>query len=179
MDQIFQQNVFQSDSLKYVVILKTNTTLQEKLYEMHKIFENFFNFYIIDVIILLPVDNLLHMYTYKPYNKQHCAFTKPLLLQSFNKVPAFLSYDDLYPIKIRNFYQCPIKVVVWNIPPFMEIKRHQNQSVLLKGYDAKILIDLATFLNFSIEVMPNEPPNYLSGEVYSNKTAIGVFKIVS
>lgn len=179
MDQIFHQNEFQSNSLKYIIILKTTTTLQEMMYEMHKIFENFFNYYIIDVVILVPVDNLLHMYTYMPYSKQHCAFTKPLLLRSFDKVPDFLSYDDLYPIKIRNFYQCPIKVVVWDIPPFMELKRYQNQSVLLKGYDARILIDLANFLNFSIEVMPNEPPNFLSGEVFSNKTAIGVFKIVS
>lgn len=161
------------------MILKSNSSSKEKLHEMEKIFEDFFNFYIVDVIILVYFDNLLHMYTYKPYKSEHCAYTKPMLVKSFDKVPSYLCYEELYPRKLKNFYGCPLKVVLWNVPPFVELQRHNNQIVDLKGYDTNVLRDLATFLNFSIDVLPNEPPHLLSGQIFKNETTVGVFKIVS
>ncbi|XP_037813404.1 uncharacterized protein LOC119604697 [Lucilia sericata] len=177
MEYLFQNNEIQSLSTKYLIILNNQDSLHKKLIEMHNIFQDFFNLYIVDVVILLPEADSLCIYTYKPYDLKHCAFTEPILLQCYLKVPDILSYNDLFPIKTNNFYQCPLKVVLWHTPPFVNIT-YRKGIAYYTGFDVEILKDLSDFLNFSIEVIPNEPPELLSGEVFSNYTAIGVFKLL-
>ncbi|XP_065365309.1 uncharacterized protein LOC135958332 [Calliphora vicina] len=177
MENLFNNNEIETVSTKYLIVLYTQDSMPKKLIEMHNIFRDFFNIYIIDVVILVYDAESLLLYTYKPYNNNHCAFTKPTLLRRFEKVPEFILYHDLFPIKTKNFHQCPMKVVLWHIPPFAELT-YQNDLVYFKGFDAKVLNDLAEYLNFSIEVVPNEPKNLISGQVFRNNTATGVFKLL-
>lgn len=178
MESLFLNNEILSITTKYLIILHTPISFDEKLIEMHSIFEDFFQFYILDVIILVYAEDTLHLYTYKPFTSQHCANTRPILLQRLVKVPDILTFQDLFPSKTNNFYQCPMKVVLYQFPPFMEIK-YKHNMIYLKGFDAEILQDLADFLNFSIEVVQNEPADFLGGDIYENNTALGVFKMVS
>ncbi|XP_065365312.1 uncharacterized protein LOC135958335 [Calliphora vicina] len=177
VENLFHNNEIQGVSSKYVIILNTQDSVREKLIVMHDIFQDFFNFYIIDVVILVYDENSLQIYTYKPYSSKHCAFTKPILLQRFERVPEFLLYHDLFPVKTKNFHHCPLKVVLWNIPPLMELT-YENNSVNFKGFDAEVLKNMAAFFNFSIEIIPNDPPSYIGGEVFKNNTAVGVFKLL-
>ncbi|XP_065365314.1 uncharacterized protein LOC135958338 [Calliphora vicina] len=177
VENLFHNNEIQSVTSKYVIVLNTQDSMRENLIVMHDIFQDFFNFYIIDVIILVYDESSLHMYSYKPYSSKHCAFTKPVLLQRFERVPEFLLYHDLFPVKTKNFHKCPLKVVLWNIPPFMELT-YENNLVNFKGFDAKVLKNLAAFLNFSIEIIPNDPQSFIGGEVFQNKTTVGVFKLL-
>ncbi|XP_046803057.1 uncharacterized protein LOC111674897 [Lucilia cuprina] len=108
---------------------------------------------------------------------KHCDCTEPILLKRFDSIPNKLYDHDLFPIKTKNFYQCSMKVVLWHIPPFMNLT-YENNMINYKGFDADILKDLAEILNFSINVIPNEPQNFISGNVFPNRTAIGVFKLL-
>ncbi|KAI8124065.1 hypothetical protein CVS40_5196 [Lucilia cuprina] len=177
MDNLFKANEIESLSTKYLIILNNQNSFHKKLFEIHKIFQDFFNFYIIDIVILLYESDFLYIYTYKPYNSKHCDCTEPILLKRFDSIPNKLYDHDLFPIKTKNFYQCSMKVVLWHIPPFMNLT-YENNMINYKGFDADILKDLAEILNFSINVIPNEPQNFISGNVFPNRTAIGVFKLL-
>lgn len=176
---ILAASEIQGSSLKYLIVYYSNKRWIERQFEMHKMFQHFFDSYIVDVDIIMHVANYSFLYTYHPYNRKFCAHTKPLVIQKFKKLPRKLSYTYMYASKVYNFYQCPIKVILYHIPPFMNLKESINNTVNLdNGYDGMILNDLADLMNFSVKMVPNEPINFIAGHIYANNTATGIFKMV-
>uniref|UniRef100_A0A1I8N0N0 Putative ionotropic receptor ligand binding domain-containing protein n=1 Tax=Musca domestica TaxID=7370 RepID=A0A1I8N0N0_MUSDO len=161
---------------KYVVIF---TSYQFN--EMERIFQLLFDAYILDVIIVMPHTNQVQIFTYFPYHSNRgCSNVLPVLVYTtdgFEKQQP-ITYDTIFPRKTLNFHQCPIRVVVWNTPPYIDIIGDPTGTVSLQGFDASILDILSKELNFSVEVVPNDPPKIISGVVYPNGTAAGVFKML-
>ncbi|KAL9882867.1 uncharacterized protein ACN427_010462 [Glossina fuscipes fuscipes] len=169
----------QGSRLKYLIVYYSNKRWIERQFEMHKMFRHFFDSYIVDVDIIIHVANYSFLYTYRPYNRKFCAHTKPLLIQKFKKLPRKLSYTYMYASKVYNFHQCPINVILYHIPPFMNLYEPINNIVNLdNGYDGMILNDIADLMNFSVKMVPNEPRNFIAGHIYANNTATGIFKML-
>lgn len=149
---------------------------------MERTFQLLFDAYILDVIIVIPHTNQVQIFTYFPYQSDRdCSSVKPVLVYTadgFEKQQPIM-YDTLFPRKTLNFHQCPIRVVVWNTPPYIDIIRDPTGTVSLQGFDASVLDILSEEFNFSVVVVPNDPPKIISGVVYPNGTAVGVFKMVN
>uniref|UniRef100_A0A1A9X5L9 DRBM domain-containing protein n=1 Tax=Glossina brevipalpis TaxID=37001 RepID=A0A1A9X5L9_9MUSC len=154
----------QGSSLKYLIVYYSNKRWIERQFEMNKIFQYFFDSYIVDVDIITHVSNYSFLYTYHPYNRRFCAHTKPILIEKFKELPKKLSYTYMYPSKTYNFYQCPIKVILYHIPPFMNLTWIKNNTAdSINGYDGMILRHLADLMNFTVKMLIERKANMTLG----------------
>lgn len=128
--------------------------------------------YNIDVLLLLMQSELgkLRAYSFWPYGADpSCGSVEP--------VAVFMrqaQLRQLYPRKLNNFYGCPMHVILWDIPSYIQIEADGSIS----GWDAAILKLLAAHLNFSISVIPNEPRGLIGGVSYMNGTLSGAFHML-
>ncbi|XP_032296406.1 uncharacterized protein Ir7d [Drosophila virilis] len=131
--------------------------------------------YNVDVLLLrvelTPVGSTVASYSYAPYaSARRCDSTKPL---AWPLGQARL--EQLYPgNKLANLHGCPLRVIVWQILPYMEL--HGNGRI--SGLDADILQLLAARLNFSLALLANEPPQLIGGASYMNGSMTGAFRML-
>ena len=50
-------------------------------------------------------------------------------------------YKELFPIKNKNFNQCPMTVVTWQLPPFVEVINKSNGEIEFSGNGARCMSD--------------------------------------
>lgn len=88
------------------------------------------------------------VYTYFPFREEGCYGTDPVLINEFNG-ERFVN-EIMFPNKMKNFYGCPLRLSVWNVPPFLTIP--MNASEKLDGLEMVILKTLSNDMNFTIDV---------------------------
>lgn len=141
--------------------------------EMRRIFGYMLHqHYNIDVLVLLMQPGLgkLRPYSFWPYGEQStCKSVEPVAVQMQQAL-----LRQLYPRKLHNLHGCPLQAILWNIPPYIQLKEDGS----IEGWDAAILKLLAAKLNFSIAVVPNEPPGLIGGVSYMNGTLTGAFRML-
>ncbi|XP_030568958.1 uncharacterized protein LOC115768511 [Drosophila novamexicana] len=131
--------------------------------------------YNVDVLLLrvklAPGGSTVASYSYAPYaSARRCDSTEPL---AWPLGQARL--EQLYPSnKLANLHGCPLRVIVWQILPYMEL--HGNGRI--SGLDADILQLLAARLNFSLALLANEPPQLIGGASYMNGSMTGAFRML-
>ncbi|XP_030379259.1 uncharacterized protein LOC115627658 [Scaptodrosophila lebanonensis] len=163
---------------KFVIVLFTS---RQSWGTQRRIMTNIFSYflhqrYIIDVVLLLAHTSqaTLQSYTFQPYTRRLCESTRPLMLPK-----RALSAGQPFPHKLQQFYGCPISVIVWQIPPYLEIRWNASTpNERIDGLDADILKLVAAKLNFSLRLVSNEPSNLIGGSTYANGSMTGAYRML-
>ncbi|XP_034477991.1 uncharacterized protein LOC117784372 [Drosophila innubila] len=141
--------------------------------ETHKEMSQIFSYMLLeryntDVLIILAQLQLatLRIYTFFPFGRE-CESIEPVILPLQQ---AHLA--QLYPPKLHNLLNCPLHVIVWQIPPYIEV---QPDFQSFQGWDAQLLKLLARKLNFQVVLVPNDPPHLFGGESHMNGTFTGAY----
>lgn len=87
------------------------------------------------------------IYTYFPFQEDACFSSDPVLINQFDGV-RFVN-DVMFPIKVQNLYGCPIRMNLWEIPPFILFP--DNTTEIYTGLEMIILKTLSKHLNFTID----------------------------
>lgn len=157
----------------FLVILLQDGSRDDAHAEMRRIFGYMLHIrYNIDVLVLLMQPQLgqLRAYSFWPYaSPPSCESVEPIAVAIKEA-----QLRQLYPRKLHNLHGCPMHVILWDIPPYIQI--HPDGSI--SGWDAAILKLLAGHLNFSISVIPNEPRGLIGGVSYMNGTLSGAFRML-
>lgn len=158
---------------KFLVILLQDGDDANARAEMRRIFGYMMHQrYNIDVLVLLMQPQLgnLRPYSFWPYGAPPiCESVEPVAVQMQQA-----RLRQLYPRKLNNLHGCPLQVILWHIPPYVLLQEDGS----IEGWDAAILKLLAAKLNFSIAVVPNEPPGLIGGVSYMNGTLTGAYQML-
>ncbi|KAH8396342.1 hypothetical protein KR222_008882 [Zaprionus bogoriensis] len=169
-----QQHAMHKHKLIVVLLARPEDDDAAARGEMQRIFDYMLHGrYNIDVLLLLvmPALNRLRAYSFWPYDAAHsCESTRPIAVSLRQG-----QLQDLYPRKLHNLRGCPLHVILWNIPPYIELQPARGDFV---GWDASILKVLAGKLNFSVALVPNEPPDLIGGVSFANGTMTGAFEML-
>ncbi|XP_064539695.1 uncharacterized protein Ir7d [Drosophila montana] len=136
--------------------------------------------YNVDVLLLLAeltTGGNVTSYSYAPYAAapQRCDSTEPLAWPLHQAQARRRRLEQLYPgDKLANLHGCPLRVIVWQIQPYMQL--HPDGRI--SGLDAEILQLLAVRLNFSLALVANEPPELIGGASYMNGSMTGAFRML-
>ncbi|XP_030379264.1 uncharacterized protein LOC115627662 [Scaptodrosophila lebanonensis] len=89
------------------------------------------------------------MHTYFPYTPTHCGHIVAVKINQF--MGDAWQHRDYFPSKLKNFYQCPLPVVVRKMPPFFNVIG--LEALGLHGLEGQLLQELANRLNFTIRLI--------------------------
>jgi hypothetical protein len=85
--------------------------------------------------------------------------------KSFN-VP----YEKLFPEKLSNFHECPIKMAAVDKCPVLCIEKSQSGKSALNGFDGKIIDIIVRSLNLSLEIYVSNTSSRAINSITSNET---------
>lgn len=132
---------------------------------------------IINVNILLHPDemnNEAQMLTYNPFQSNSCGKSRYYLLNIY-KDKSFAWDNGYYPDKDQNMHKCPVKVAVFETPPYMLLYELGDGTYYPDGVDGIVLRLLSQRMNFTIDfVVPEDG----KGAILSNGTLTGAIKSV-
>ncbi|XP_062539205.1 uncharacterized protein LOC134207515 [Armigeres subalbatus] len=159
----------------YFLIIVTDSS-RNSFNTVQQIMDDLWSHYAINVGVLLSYDDSpgdAYYYTYFPFGEGYCEQVHPLLWKLFRKGRFVDSTREFYPKKLRNFYGCPLKVATFDIPPFMMMDPGFDGKVSnLNGLDGIITRVLSKLLNFTLNVVFVEPPEWgTTGKIGSWKGA--------
>ncbi|KAH8368541.1 hypothetical protein KR084_012830 [Drosophila pseudotakahashii] len=158
-----------------VIVLLTSEPVSKQRSIMSKIFAYFLlERYNINVMIVVPSLQGVRTFNVLPYTSSSCASTEPVEMDLKEG-----GLWDIYPARLKNLHGCPLSVIVWNIPPYMRVHWERSDPMeRLEGLDGKLLRILAHKMNFTLELIPNEPAGLLGGSSFVNGTLTGVYQML-
>ncbi|XP_055909932.1 uncharacterized protein LOC129944492 [Eupeodes corollae] len=130
-----------------IILLANNTNLI-----MKELFEFCIESKIANLNVLITENgNIIEMYTFLQFNEKNCKDSNPKLLNTFRN-GKFLLKKTIFPPKNKNFWQCPLDVVIWINSPHMKVDFTNVTKPKLSGIEAGILKILAENMNFSFPI---------------------------
>lgn len=155
----------------YFVIITSNQSLA-----MDHIFEIFWKKFIFNVNVLVTTESSpkASLFTFIPFQETFCDDISAVKINEFDGETKKWTTDAFFPKKLRNLQKCAIKVGTYRNLPGTMIKL-ANGTKMYYGLEDDILSELATQLNFSVDIKiyPID-----SGVFHKNKTATGLMKRV-
>lgn len=89
----------------------------------------------------------VNVYTYFPFTPYSCERIESTFLMNFNNES--ISVDNsFFPVKLKNFHECPLFLATYNIPPYMIMKQHKDGSYVTRGIEGNLYRELSKILNF-------------------------------
>lgn len=111
--------------------------------------------------------------TFNPFNDHNCHDTKPEIINEFVNGSFINSEEQLYPDKMKNLHNCPIRVSISNdTEPYVFARLDGNGKYQLGGVDIKLIQTLSKLLKFKINITFIGPEGYFS----SNGSGVGTLK---
>ncbi|XP_016981526.1 uncharacterized protein LOC108046387 [Drosophila rhopaloa] len=158
-----------------VVVLLSSLPVSKKRSIMSTIFAHFLQErYNINVVILVPSLQGVRAYNVQPYTAESCTSTEPVEVDLKDSL-----IRDLYPERLKNLHGCPLSVIVWDIPPFVKVHWERSDPMSrLEGLDGRILGILASKMNFTLQLVPNEPKGLVGGASFMNGTLTGAYRML-
>ncbi|XP_017085307.1 uncharacterized protein LOC108117410 [Drosophila eugracilis] len=180
---LFAQNAEQvitiADDVRHnnlcVIVLLTSLPDSKISPIMSRIFEYFLkDRYNINVLILVPSLQKVSAFNVLPYTSTNCMSTEPMEVDVKDG-----DIWDVFPARLKNLHGCPLSVIVWDIPPYMKIYwKRSDPMTMLEGLDGRLLRIVATKMNFTLKLIPNEPNGLLGGSSFVNGTLTGAYKML-
>lgn len=173
---ILKPNKFEYQG-KYLVVITENYRLQ--LAGIKSILVDLWNIFIVNVnIIIKSLDGQsAQIYTFFPFTETYCGKVRPVLWNQFEN-GTFLNKTELFPEKTANLYQCPLKVVTFDIPPMMMIELRNDGNHIYRGVDGRLLKSLSEDMNFKINLTYMAIDSLRWGGLFPNGTSLGAMKKV-
>ncbi|XP_037723368.1 uncharacterized protein LOC119555822 [Drosophila subpulchrella] len=130
----------------YFIFLQARDRLLQG--EMRLIFDYCWRYQLIHCSIQVQKSNGdILFYSYYPFGERGCRDMEPQLINRYNG--SMLVEPELFPRKLRNFFGCPLRCALWNVPPFLKLNEDQ---LVNGGYEGRLLMALAEKMNFTIAV---------------------------
>ncbi|XP_055522405.1 uncharacterized protein LOC129716595 [Wyeomyia smithii] len=128
------------------------------------IMDDLWSHYIVNVGVLMAFDEYpgnAFYYTYFPFGSGYCEEVRPWLWKVFSGGRFVSATKEYYPAKLENFFGCPLKMATFDIPPFMMLQYGPGgQLVNTDGLDGIVVRVLSQRLNFTVEVLVVDPPDW-------------------
>lgn len=154
----------------YLIVL-TNGMIQE----IQQIFTLLWSIFIYNVNILVEDnDGNISMITFMPFKENECGQTTPTIINSYEVQFSSWKSPIYFPRKINNLFKCPIKIAIFETPPFLS---KSTETGKISGSDIELVNGLAEALNFRVDTnFMTEPGSW--GTIYDNGTSTGALKKV-
>ncbi|KAH8235574.1 hypothetical protein KR032_003316 [Drosophila birchii] len=92
------------------------------------------------------------VYTYYPYTAGRCQEAHPVLVNRFDG-RRWLMEESMFPDKLRQMHGCPLTVLTWHLPPFVDLIVDAASAVVrASGFEIQLVRHLAGRMNFSLEL---------------------------
>lgn len=154
----------------YLIVL-TNGMIQE----IQQIFTQLWSIFIYNVNILVEDnDGNISMITFMPFKENECGQTTPTIINSYEKQFSSWKSQTYFPRKIKNLFKCPIKIAIFDTPPFVS---ESTETGKISGCDIELVNGLAEALNFKVDSnFMREPGSW--GTILENGTSTGALRKV-
>ncbi|XP_055604690.1 uncharacterized protein LOC129752925 [Uranotaenia lowii] len=121
--------------------------------------------------------DIIRIYEYYPFTAEYCGNVEPITFFKIQKNISDISSFNLFPDRLRNFYNCTLKVGTFEIKPFIIIKSTPCEPIVsVEGIEARLIQLIARKLNFRINyVLP--PDNKQWGYIGPNNS-ISLMKMI-
>lgn len=120
---------------------------------------DFWSIGISNVYILIEDGHDLSLHTFYPYDGSNCGTAQPITVNVYRE-GFFASKLDLFVDKFENMQKCKIAVAVTDNRPVMLVRVNQNGTKFLTGMDGDIMNELASLLNFTVNVVVVPKPKF-------------------
>jgi hypothetical protein len=132
----------------YLIVFTIHRGTQR--YEMHKMFDDLWANYVINVNIVLKSNpKECHMFTYFPFTANYCEKVFPVLLNTFISDKGFIRNVAHFPNKMSNMFECPITAATFELPPYV-IFREKNGNLGVWGIEGALMKTLAQRMRFTL-----------------------------
>ncbi|XP_017051780.1 uncharacterized protein LOC108095267 [Drosophila ficusphila] len=92
------------------------------------------------------------VYSYYPYTEKGCQEALPVLINRFDGRD-WMRNAMMFPDKLTQMHGCPLTLLTWHQPPFVELVRDpQTNGSRLGGFEIQLLWHLARRMNFTLEL---------------------------
>lgn len=116
------------------------------------------------------------IYSYYPYAAQHCQQAQPQLVNRFDG--RHMVNSPMFPNKLRQMHRCPLRLLLWHTPPFVELSREAASGQWqASGFEMQLVEHLAQHLNFTIVL--DQLPVQQYQQVEQNVTSLGPLELAS
>ncbi|XP_059223293.1 uncharacterized protein LOC131997048 [Stomoxys calcitrans] len=144
----------------YILYLMDAARFSDLYLELHQIFSHFWQYYMLNVIVLVenPDTQVVDVYTYFPFHDAaSCRHVHVKYINAYGEAWRYPITKSLYPDKVGNLHKCPVTAAVWNTPPYLSFKRHPNGTIEIHYWEAELLYVLGDKFNFTVALI--EPIN--------------------
>lgn len=146
--QINEDNADSDDHEYYFIFLQTRDAQIPA--ELQQILDHCLNNFWLHCNVMVQTAQMeVLIYSYYPYTSQRCQSAQPQLVNRFDGQR--MIHAPMFPHKLRQLHQCPLTVVVWNAPPFVELQWDDRAGQMdAIGFEATLIKQLARHLNCSL-----------------------------
>lgn len=148
-------------------------SISGEILEAETIFRLFWKIKILNVVVMIEDKNEVLVKTLMPFNSKSCQDSTSTLINKFKNGKFANGLGELFPIKMKNLHNCPVRVsIANNTDPAIFAKRLSNGSYYLSGRDIMLINALSQTLNFKINY------TFIGMHVYfhENGSASGPFR---
>ncbi|KAH8240532.1 hypothetical protein KR038_007770, partial [Drosophila bunnanda] len=135
----------------YFIFLQTRDPLIPE--ELRQILDHCLaNFWLHCNVMVQTAEVDVLVYTYYPYTAGRCQEAHPVLVNRFDG-SRWLTNSSMFPDKLGQMHGCPLTVLTWHQPPFVELVLDAaSGDVRAAGFEIQLVRHLASRLNFSLEL---------------------------
>lgn len=146
--QITEDNAGYDDHEYYFIFLQTRDA--NIPYELQQILDHCLNNFWLHCNVMVQTAQMeVLIYSYYPYTSERCQSAQPQLVNRFDGQR--MLHATMFPDKLQQLHQCPLTVVVWNSPPFVELNWDDQAGQLdAIGFEITLVKQMAQHLNCSL-----------------------------
>lgn len=113
-----------------------------------------------------------------PFQESGCWKSNPVITNIYNETLSQWNNKEIFPNKLRNFYNCPLRVSTLEYPPaVMKNPGNEASDANLYGSDIEVIKGLSSSLNFVVNFSYIAEP-YNFGEIFINGSSTGAISHV-
>lgn len=169
---IMELPTFRFDGFYIVLMVLPSKSIQT---EIQIILEAFWKIFIVNVNVIAYKWNQRNeavLYSYFPYSKNFCGKVNCEVVNEFQN-NKFKRGEDFFPQKVKNFYKCPLKVALFEYPPYILMGNRTS----IAGTDGLILQELSNQMNFKIDIQLADKE--LWGSLEANGSSTGAIEMIT
>lgn len=119
--------------------------------ESHTIFREMWKKNVINVNVIYVEEGVVKLATIHPFKAQSCGDTTPIEWDRFGNGSFSREWKQIFPDKLTNLYQCPIRSVAFDRCPASCVESRDGRTIV-SGFDISILKLITELLNFKNEI---------------------------
>ncbi|KAH8317466.1 hypothetical protein KR074_005801 [Drosophila pseudoananassae] len=165
----------------YFVLVYTGEE-DEPMESIKIMFRRLLNMYVLNLVVFLPRDGTVQLYTYYPYGPHRCQSSLPVFYTAFQDLPppssGFGLTKPLFPSKLANMHGCEMVVATFEHRPYVILDDDKKVpgGRVLHGIEGMIARALAERMNFTIKLVERKDKN--RGEILPDGNYSGILKMM-